>query len=91
MASTPNLDKMIALGDERQHVQDFIDWLLDNSDNRLYMNNDVIGSDRSREKVMAAYFGIDLDEAERERMAVLEELREGHRQERVIKRRKARA
>lgn len=92
MASTPNLDKMIALGDEKQTVQDFIDWYVDE-----YLGGgsfahvlDEHSNDSGKERVMAAYFGIDLKKAEEERMAVLNEVRQTNHMRSILQKRKAR-
>lgn len=72
-------------------VQDFLDWLLDefrfqdNDEYRIvlatYVQGKGIYSEQpteirvSREELLAKFFGIDLAQAERERMAVLEWVR----------------
>lgn len=89
---TPNLDKMLAVKEEAGVVQQFIDWFCDEyQPNQMNYGLDAHTDERIREKIMARYFGVDLDACERERMALLDSLRDTHRQERIIKRRKARA
>lgn len=77
---TPTLDQMLDL--ERQGrstaIQEFIDWLLDDQGWDI-AKLDPGGGETvlmvDREKLMAEFFHVDLEAAERERLAVLEYVR----------------
>ena len=58
-----------------QHIGAFIDWL---NDNGMYIANDGDGCciDESIEQLLARYAKIDLDAIEREKRAMVEEMRE---------------
>lgn len=77
---TPTLDQMIALegAGESPLIQRFLDWLLDEQGYEL-STQDRDGDLRhvlyDREKLMAQFFQIDLEAAERERQAVLDFVR----------------
>lgn len=88
--ATPNLDRMFAVKDKSAIVQDFIDWYCDEylGGGHPYSLHADSG-DCQREAVMAAYFGIDLRQAEKERMTLLQDIREDHKVEASIQRKAA--
>jgi hypothetical protein len=69
---TPELDKQAAIvaSGEANTVQHFLDWLYD--DQNLVLEPDP---GRSREQLMADFFGIDLRKIETERRAILDAIR----------------
>jgi hypothetical protein len=69
---TPELDKQAALiaTGETNTVQRFLDWLFD--EQNLVLEPDP---GRSREQLMADFFGLDLRKIETERRAVLDAIR----------------
>lgn len=80
----PEHEKLTALGDEREHVQDFLDWLYDVLGARI-----VDGRDREierteklsfpgadvRARLMAEFFGINLDVLDAEKKLMLDLIR----------------
>lgn len=81
------LDKMLAQRDDQQTIQNFIDWYCDEWLGHPGWSQFSHGvGETVREEIMAAYFGIDLKEAERERMALLTDLRQDHKVQDAIKR-----
>lgn len=78
---TPVLDKMLANKGESQSIGNFLSWLQENS----YViamygtergTRDMLFPDRhSIEELLAAYFDVDLAEAERERRKILSAIR----------------
>lgn len=91
---TPECDKLLEIvsSGRAQQVQDFLDWLLDEEKVQLYgeeLFEDYDGNwqpapyRKSREQIMAAFFGIDQDAVERERRAILAHLRSQDAERRV--------
>lgn len=78
--STPQLDKIHSVKNESQIIGEFLEYLLairyickyDNRTEQFYNTHEGI------QKLLADYFGIDLDEAERERERLLKEIRDIH-------------
>lgn len=76
MSTTPQLDRMREVQAESQAVGQFLEWL---SEQRIDLCSLIVGSGHDRwapitdgtEKLLARYFGIDLNAVERERRAVL--------------------
>jgi hypothetical protein len=84
----PEHDKLNALGDKRDAIQEFLDWLYEDFKPReakghcwlaAYPKNlrsfpfeELKPIFENREQVMAAFFGIDLDQLEREKTRMLE-------------------
>lgn len=66
---TTELDKMLAVRDKSQAIGDFLSWLNEKYD---------VALPRSIEELLADFFDIDLAQAERERAALLDDLREGY-------------
>ena len=82
--ATPTLDKMLANKDESQAIWNFIEWL---GQNKMFIAN--YGTERSErdrifpthlniEQMLAQYFEIDLDKAEKERRKILAVIRSQH-------------
>lgn len=78
---TPTLDRMLVIKDESQKVGNFIEWLAEKGYviaryGSMRNTRDTLMPDyQTTEKRLAEYFGIDLDEAERERLKILKGLR----------------
>ena len=82
---TPELDKMVEIGDESQKIGEFLEWLsseeielaewtgfcCDECGEEILMNMIM-----TEEQLLAKYFGIDLEKAEKERQAILDNIRE---------------
>lgn len=83
MTDYPELEKIQAVREESQKIGEFLEWLSgeglqiaeyaededeDGDDPRLTLHYE------SRESLLAKFFGIDLQKAEQERRAILEEL-----------------
>lgn len=83
---TPNLDKLVAVKEEATIIQNFIDWYCDtdHADISLEANGEYT-DERDRERLMAEYFGIDLKEAEKERQALLTDIRQDYKVQDAIK------
>ena len=74
----PQHEKIKALGERRNTVQEFLDWL-DEQGIRLAESagtGELCCIGDSKEKVMARFFGIDLNKLELEKRAMLDSLRE---------------
>ena len=79
---TRELDKMIAVKPRADIIAGFLDWM---DENKLVIATyqDLDGEEhdfprpdgRSKEKLLAAFFEIDLDKCERERQAILDAIR----------------
>jgi hypothetical protein len=83
---TPTLDKMLDVKDRSQAIGEFLEWLEDEKGVELVTTELHHGGSRALEYVplrqgteslLAEFFGIDLDAAEREKRALLDELRAG--------------
>lgn len=80
VSGTTELDKQHAVisSGEAGHVQDFLDWLMDECGWHL-ADYDMHGRSqsvmKSRPEIMADYFGIDLDKIEEERQSLLSHIR----------------
>lgn len=82
MPPTPMLDRMKAVRERTQAIGEFLEWL----QSRGYVlcsrtegecpDIPYLPAAKSTEELLAEYFGIDLDAAERERRAVLEWVRQ---------------
>lgn len=87
MSTYPEHDKMQALGERRDEVQEFLDWLLDQpayelaewltkrEDGTEYFFPRLVPVNKSREQIMADYFGIDLQKLSEEKDAMLADFR----------------
>lgn len=85
--ATPQLDKMVAVREESRTIGEFLTWLQAEGyvicvwrdavrvGDHLAQPAGYYPAGRTAEQLLAAYFGIDLEEAERERQAVLEWVR----------------
>jgi len=81
--ATPECDKKLEIihSGQAQLIQDFIEWLLDEQGVQLYSREEYEDGTpvpwyRSREQIMAGFFGIDLDKIEKERRALLAHIRQ---------------
>lgn len=78
---TPELDKMLKNKDQSQTIGEFLDWLQNEKEIVLCKWDNKISEHHpfpfytSIEKLLAEYFGIDLDKCEKERRAILANLR----------------
>lgn len=78
--AAPECDRMLAVKDESQRYGEFLEWL----QHRYTLCRPPTGIKSSHyrpaliniEKILADYFDIDLEEAEREKRAILAHLRE---------------
>ena len=75
---TPELDKMLEVKDKTQMIGEFLEWLGDKQDIEL-CEYDVKPDEHypintTTEQLLAAFFEIDLEEAEKERQGILAEL-----------------
>ena len=91
MPSTPTLDRMLSLRDESQPIDDFLAnsqyqlavWVAEGECPSMdcpswgSREDHLHPVEKSIEQILADYFDIDLAEAERERQAILDHLREG--------------
>lgn len=80
--ATPTLDKMMTVKDESQKIGNFIEWLQAEhivlakyQKVRGYREELLLPEHFTTEKLLARYFGIDLEEAERERCKILAGIR----------------
>ena len=80
ISKTPTLDKMLEIQEQSQLCGEFLEWLQRKyaifeikvaRDNPFY---EGVGDYINTEKLLAEFFGIDLEEAERERELLLQEL-----------------
>ena len=72
---TPELDKMKAVHEKSQAIGEFLEWLHSKGINlaKYPDNSDYLSIYRySTEKILAEFFGIDLDKCEKERRQLLE-------------------
>lgn len=82
---TPELDKMNAVHGESQAIGNFLTWLQENGlfvaialDLDVGRDEQAFPVSDNTEKLLARYFEIDLDKAERERVRILEACREAN-------------
>lgn len=76
---TPTLDRMVEIQEQSQLCGEFLDWFLkkytvfDRKQKRESPFADVMGNGDyiNKEKLLAEFFDIDLDEAEKERKSIL--------------------
>lgn len=81
-SKTPTLDRMIEIQEQSQLCGEFLDWFLgkytvfDRKQKRENPFADVMGNGDyiNKEKLLADFFDIDLDEAEEERQIILSNL-----------------
>lgn len=81
---TPELNKRAAVLDEANSIGGFLDWLTGEGGGDVHLmrwvrddtgDDRLVADGRSFEQLLAGYFGIDLDEVNAERMALLDYLR----------------
>jgi hypothetical protein len=82
---TPELDKINAVHGESQAIGNFLAWLQENGmfvasyiKVQGYRDEQAFPVSDNTEKLLARYFGIDLDKAERERVRILDACREAN-------------
>ena len=81
-SKTPTLDRMVEIQEQSQLCGEFLDWFLgkytvfDRKQKRENPLADVMGNGDyiNKEKLLADFFDIDLDEAEKERQIILSNL-----------------
>jgi hypothetical protein len=89
---TPELDKMLAVKDQSNALGEFLEWM---GSKGLWICRSATKEDditegtllpvyKSTEVMLAEYFGIDLNKAEKEKRAVLEELQKKMTTERIL-------
>lgn len=77
---TPTLDKMLEIKDKSRLIGEFIEWL-GCRDPRLHLceldedAEEFFAAHIRTEKLLAEFFGIDLDKAEKERCQILDAIR----------------
>ena len=83
MSNTPTLDKMLEIQEQSQLCGEFLEWLQSKyamfdkkqkRDNGIFLGS---GDYINTEKLLAEFFGIDLEEAEREKETILNSMRKG--------------
>jgi hypothetical protein len=79
---TPECDKMLAVKDKSQVIGEFIEWLESKKELSLCRYEDSEFGDgvyfpyyMGTEELLAEFFGIDLDKAEKEKKEILKALR----------------
>lgn len=80
--SFPECEKLASVSEESNKIGQFLEWLLDDKQYCIaqYYDDDMALSDvcRSINDLLAEYFNIDLNEVERERRIMLDELRQNN-------------
>lgn len=74
--SYPQHDKLRAVKDKTQTINDFLEFLEENGVELVRFKDDWRLTRQQRDKFIAEFFEIDLDELEREKRAMIERLRE---------------
>ena len=82
ISETPTLDKMLEIQEQSELCGDFLDWFLHKyavferrqKRESSFVNPDGAGDYINKERLLAEFFDIDLDEAERERESILKSL-----------------
>lgn len=82
LSETPTLDRMLEIQDQSELCGEFLDWFLhkftvfERKQRResAFVDADGAGDYINKEKLLAEFFDIDLDEAERERQSMLRSL-----------------
>lgn len=74
---TPELDKMLANKDKSQTIGEFLDWLQNEKKISLckVQEDGYYPVYTSIQNILGEFFGVDLQKAEKERLAILENLR----------------
>lgn len=78
---TPELEKIQTNRQESQSIGSFLDWLQNEQEVllcRCGRIDELYPIDEGIEKLLAEYFGIDLNKAELERQALLDEIRKNN-------------
>jgi len=78
---TPELDKMVEIRDESQTISSFLEWLCEKEVVLAKWYEEEFELElghitETKEQLLANYFGIDLVKAEKERQAILDNIRE---------------
>ena len=82
ISNTPTLDRMLEIQKQSELCGEFLDWFLykyavfERRQKREspFVNADGAGDYINKEKLLAEFFNIDLDEAEREKESILKSL-----------------
>lgn len=80
MSEFPELDKMLEVQEQSQAIGEFLEWLQSQGIILARFDDEsdaLVGTHRSIERLLADYFEIDLDAAEREKSLMLERIRSG--------------
>ena len=80
--NTPTLDRMLEIQEQSELCGEFLDWFLykytvfEKKQKResSFVNADAAGDFINKERLLAEFFDIDLDEAEMERQYILKSL-----------------
>lgn len=79
---TPELDKMLAVKEQSRTISEFLDWLdgqefeiCKYDEDASYEENLYRHIDKTKEQILAEFFGIDLVKCEQERQQILDDLR----------------
>lgn len=77
MPATPECDLMVSVSDDSHKIGEFLDWLEDQGIHLAEWDEDdqMMPHRESYERLLARFFGIDLDKVETERRALLEHIR----------------
>lgn len=81
VVDTTECSRMVAVSAESQKLGDFLAWLRDEQGLELCAmdrRGNYTADGRRIEELLADYYGIDLDQVERERRALLDGLHEAH-------------
>ena len=80
---TPTLEKMKSVSEDSQKIGEFLDWLREegislckyHDDEEQDYREQYFPISESFEKLLAKYYGVNLEDAEKERCAILEHIR----------------
>ncbi len=75
---TPELNRIIGVSEDSQRIGEFLEWLAEQEITLAKWNDneeELFEIRQSREQLLANYFEIDLVKAEKERQALLDEVR----------------
>lgn len=78
---TPELNRIIGVSEDSQRIGEFLEWLAEQEivlaewDDNAGNDADLFQIHTTREQLLADYFEIDLVKAEKERQALLDEVR----------------
>ena len=78
MSKYPECNKMLEVQDQSQTIGEFLDWLLHDKGAEIaeWRGDQLFPMRGSIESLLAEFFEIDLEKVEKERRAILEEMRQ---------------